>query len=167
MEPFVLTRSLDAPRALVWKVWTEAAHLGKWFSPKGFTILKADMDFKVGGIYHYGLKAPDGTPMWGKWQFSEITAPEKIVLVQCFSDEKRGVARHPFSPDWPQFTLSTFTFAEQGNKTLFTLSWAPHEASEKELQTFEAGRASMTQGWGGTMEQLTAYLAQLQSGKPV
>lgn len=163
MEPFTLTRTLDAPRDLVWKVWTQPEHLGKWFSPKGYGILKADMDFRVGGIYHYGLRTPDGKPFWGRWQFREITAPERFELIQCFSDEHGGVSRHPFAPVWPQYMLSTFTFVAQGDKTLFTLAWLPHDASEIELKAFEAGRAGMTQGWGGTLEQLTAYLAAQQS----
>jgi len=162
-EPFVLTRSFDAPRDLLWKVWTQSEHLGKWFSPKGFKILAARMDFRVGGIYHYGLETPDGKPMWGKWEFREIAAPERIVLIQSFSDENGGLARHPMAPDWPQFMLSTMTFAAQGNKTKFTLTWTPHKATEVERRTFDAGRASMEMGWGGTMEQLIAYLAKLQS----
>jgi uncharacterized protein YndB with AHSA1/START domain len=164
-EPFVLTRSFDAPRDLVWKVWTQSEHLGKWFSPKGFKILAAKMDFRVGGTYHYGLQMPDGKPMWGKWEFQEIAAPERIVLIQCFSDEKGGLTRHPMAPDWPQFTLSTMTFAAQGNKTKFTLTWAPYKATEVERKTFDAGRAGMQQGWGGTMEQFNAYLAKMQSGR--
>jgi uncharacterized protein YndB with AHSA1/START domain len=162
-EAFLITRIFDAPRDLLWKVWTQGEHLGKWFSPKGFKILAAKMDFRVGGIYHYGLETPDGKPMWGKWEFREIAAPERIVLIQCFSDEKGGITRHPMAPDWPQFTLSTMTFIAQGNKTKFTLTWVPYKATEVERKTFDAGRAGMETGWGGTMEQLLAYLAKLQS----
>jgi uncharacterized protein YndB with AHSA1/START domain len=161
-EDFILTRTLDAPRELVWKVWTQAEHLGKWFSPNGFGIIAANMDFRVGGIYHYGLRMPDGRAMWGKWVFREIVAPERVVVVQCFSDEHGGVSRHPLSPDWQQYMLSSMSFAEQGERTLFTLRWAPHDATEVETKTFDAGRASMEQGWGGTLEQLTAYLASLR-----
>jgi uncharacterized protein YndB with AHSA1/START domain len=163
--PFVLTRTLDAPRELVWKVWTEPEHLRQWFSPKGFKVIAAKMDFRAGGTYHYGLQPPGGPAIWGKWQFQEIVAPERITLVQCFSDEQGGVSRHPYAPDWPQYTLSTMAFAEQGAKTKFTLTWAPHNATDLERNTFDAGRAGMEQGWGGTMEQLTAHLASLQSGK--
>jgi uncharacterized protein YndB with AHSA1/START domain len=163
--PFVLTRTFDAPRDLVWEVWTRQEHLSQWFSPKGFKIIAAKMDFRVGGTYLYGLQPPQGPAMWGKWQFLEIAAPERMMLIQCFSDENGGVTRHPYAPDWPRFTKSTTTLAAQGDKTLFTLTWAPHEATEKEIDTFDAGRASMEQGWGGTMEQLLAYLATLQSGK--
>jgi uncharacterized protein YndB with AHSA1/START domain len=56
---------------------------------------------------------------------------------------------------------STFTFEElPGGKTKFTVSWAPHNATEEEKKTFEAGRDSMRMGWSGTLEQLEAYLAK-------
>jgi len=165
MDDFILSRSFDAPRDLMWKVWTRQEHLSQWFSPKGFRIIAAKMDFRPGGIYHYGLETPDGKAMWGKWEFREIVAPERLVLVQSFSDEHGGLGRHPFAPDWPQFMLSTMTFGAQGNRTAFTLTWAPYKATGVELKTFDAGRSGMQQGWGGTMEQLTAYLAKLQPGR--
>jgi len=40
------------------------------------------------------------------------------------------------------------------------VNWLPYEASDGEWQTFEAVRPGMNQGWGGTMEQLTAYVAK-------
>jgi len=54
--------------------------------------------------------------------------------------------------------LSTITFAAKGKGTLLTIEWAPIEASEAELKTFDTGRPSMTQGWTGTLEQLTNCL---------
>jgi uncharacterized protein YndB with AHSA1/START domain len=55
--------------------------------------------------------------------------------------------------------LSVFTFEDLGGKTRFTIRWAPHNASEEERKTFDAGHDSMKKGWGGTMEQLATYLA--------
>ena len=159
---FVLTRTFDAPRDLIFRVWTEPDHLARWFGPKGTSIVKADMDLRPGGSYHYGLGMPDGKVMWGLWNFVEVQSPEKIVLVQHFSDEKRGVTRHPFAPDWPLKTLSSTTLTKVNGKTLLKLVWAPFEATELEKKTFADGMAGMEQGWGGTMEQLVAYLATIQ-----
>ena len=56
---------------------------------------------------------------------------------------------------------SIFTFEElPGGKTKFTVSWEPHNATEEERKTFEAGRDSMRMGWSGTLEKLEAYLAK-------
>ena len=159
-EPFVISRVFDAPRDRVWAAWTEVERLKQWFSPKGFTVIAAKMDLRVGGTYHYGMRMPDGKEVWGKWTFREIKAPERLVLVNAFSDAAGGITRHPMSPTWPREMLSTTTFKEQGGKTALRLEWAPLNATPEEIATFEAGRPSMTQGWGGTMEQLIAYLAK-------
>ncbi len=163
-EDFVISREFDAPRALVFKVWTQPEHLQQWFSPKGFTVLKAKMDLRPGGIYHYGMRTPEGKDMWGRWVIREIVAPERIVFINSFSDEQGGITRHPFNPQWPLELLSTITFAERGARTTVTVRWAPQNATEIERTTFDAGRASMTQGWGGTLEQLAAYLASAAQG---
>jgi uncharacterized glyoxalase superfamily protein PhnB/uncharacterized protein YndB with AHSA1/START domain len=158
---FVITRVLDAPRELVWKAFTDPGRMKHWWGPKGFTVIASKMDLRPGGTYHYGLRAPDGSPMWGKFVFREIAAPERMVFISSFSDEACGTTRHPFHQSWPLEMLSTFTFEEQkGGKTKLTIRWSPHNATEEERQTFEAGRDSMRQGWGGTLEQLEAYLAK-------
>ena len=160
MSPFVISREFQAPRARVWQAWTEPGRLQQWFSPKGFTVIKAKLDLRAGGTYHYGMRMPDGKEMWGKWLIREVTKPERLVFVNTFSDPQGGLTRHPFSPDWPAKMLSTITFDEKAGGTLLTIRWEPIEASESELKTFDGGRASMTQGWGGTIEQLTVYLAK-------
>ena len=133
----------------------------QWWGPKGFTVLASKMDLRVGGTYHYGMKAPDGGTMWGKFVYREIVPPERLVFINSFSDEKGGITRHPGNATWPLEMLSTFTFEElTGGKTKFTVRWVTHNASAEEQKTFDSSHDSMTQGWTGTMEQLEAYLAR-------
>jgi uncharacterized protein YndB with AHSA1/START domain len=102
--------------------------------------------------------------MWGKFVYREITPPQRLVFINSFSDEAGGLTRHPLSPAWPLQMLSTFTFEEQpGGKTKFTVRWTPHDASEEERRTFDAGHASMTQGWGGTLDQLADYVQKAKA----
>ncbi len=157
---FVLTRVFDAPRELIWKAFTDPEHMKHWWGPKGFTVRITKMDFRPGGTYHYCMRSPDGRDMWGKFVYREIVAPERIVFINSFSDEKGGLTRHPMSPTWPLEMLSTFTFAENDGKTTFTIKWAPHNATETERKTFDDGRKGMQQGWGGTLDQLADYLAK-------
>ena len=162
-QEFVLTRTFPAPRELMFRLWTEPAHLQQWMSPKGFTVLVANMDLRPGGVYHYGMRGPDGSEMWGKWLIREVVPPERLVWLNGFSDAAGGLTRHPMAPDWPQWMLSVITFTEDQGRTTVTLRWSPFEASEAERQVFAAAHAGMTQGWGGTMEQLEAYLALARS----
>ena len=156
---FVITRELNAPCNKVWRAWTEREQLMQWFGPKGFTMPVANLDFRPGGVFHYAMRSADGHDMWGKWIFKEIVAPQKLVLISSFSDAQGGITRHPMAADWPLETLSTTTFEEQNGKTLLTIRWSPWNATEAEIKKFTESHAGMQQGWGGTFEQLTAYLA--------
>jgi uncharacterized protein YndB with AHSA1/START domain len=158
---FTISRVFDAPRDLVWKAFTEPERLRHWWGPKGFTVIAAKMDLRAGGIYLYGLKAPNGSDMWGKFVFREIVKPERMVFINSFSDEAGGTTRHPLNQDWPLELLSSFTFEEEpGGKTKVTVRWTLHNATEAERKVFDTSRESMRQGWTGTMDQLTAYLAK-------
>lgn len=160
-EDFVISRVFDAPRDLVWKCFTDPEAMKQWWGPKGFTVLHSKMNLRVGGTYHYGMKAPDGSPMWGKMVYREIVPKERLVFINSFSDEAGGTSRHPEHMSWPLEMMSTFTFEDvPGGKTKFTVRWAPHNATADEIKTFDEGRDSMTMGWSGTMDQLEAYLAK-------
>ncbi len=157
---FVISRTFNAPRELVWKVWTIPEQMAEWWGPKGFSIGKYSMNFRLGGTYHYSMRAPDGSMMWGKFLYQEIIAPQKMVFINMFSDAEGGVTRHPFSPSWPLQLLSTVTFEETGNRTKVTIHWAPLNAAPEEIKTFAGSIAGMEQGWGGTLDQLEVYLAK-------
>ncbi len=159
-KDFVMSRVFDTPRDLLWKCFTDPERMKQWWGPKGFTVLSSTMDLRVGGTYHYGMTAPNGAAMWGLFKYREIVPQQKLVFVNSFSDEKGGVTRHPGHQKWPLYMLSTFTFEDApGGKTKFTVRWQALDATEEEQQTFDTMHDSMTQGWGGTMEQLAAYLA--------
>jgi uncharacterized protein YndB with AHSA1/START domain len=157
---FVITRNFDAPRELVFKAWTEAARLKEWWGPRGFEMLSLKLDLRSGGVFHYCMRAPNGSEMWGKFVYREIAAPERVVFVVSFSDVKGGLTRHPLSPSWPLEVLNTLTFTEHGGKTTLRLQSHPINATDEERKTFEAGHRSMQQGFGGTLDQLAAYLAK-------
>jgi uncharacterized protein YndB with AHSA1/START domain len=161
--PFTISRLLKAPRQLVWEVYSKPEHLVNWFGPKGSTMPHCALDFRAGGTFHYSMKTGEGMELWGKWLLRELAEPEKIVLVQHFSDPQGGVTRNPWAPTWPLYTLSTTTLTEQDGGTLMTLVWAPYEANEEESALFAASHDSMTQGWSGNIDVLEDYLSLLQS----
>jgi len=161
---FIISRVFDAPRDLLWQCFTDPARMRHWWGPKGFTVLSSKMDFRVGGTYHYGMKAPDGSTMWGRFVYREIVPQDRIVFMNSFSDEAGGVTRHPLHQSWPLLMLTTFTFEDEpGGKTKFTVHWRPLDATPEEEKTFDTSRNSMRMGWTGTMEQLEAYLAKTKA----
>ena len=160
-KPFIISREFNAPRDLVWKVWTEREHFARWFGPKGIQVTFAQFDLRPGGMNHYRMTTPDGKEMWGKAVYREIVPPTKLVWINSFSDKDAGITRHPLTKDpWPLQLLTTVTFAEQAGKTTVTVNWLPYESDADERRVFDAGRESMKMGWGGTLEQLEAYLGK-------
>lgn len=155
---FVIARTFDAPREKVWKAFAEG--FKNWFTPKGFTVKQADMDFREGGSYHYCFVTPNGQEMWGKAVYREIAGPERLVWINSFSDESGAVARHPWQRTWPLELLTTVTLADKGGKTEVAISWVPIDPSDKERRTFDENHASMQGGWTGTLDQLEAYLGE-------
>jgi len=162
---FVISRTFAAPRALVYQYWTDPEHMKHWWGPRGFTSPVCKLDLRPGGNMHYCMRSADGREMWGKFSYREVVAPERLVYINAFSNAEGGLTRHPMNPNWPLELLSTITFDEHGGKTTLTIRWGllPTAAAE-ERKTFNEGHASMQQGWTGTLDQLTAYLAE-RAGK--
>src|SRR5260221_7120029 len=99
-KELVITRVFNAPRDVVFKMWTEAKHLGKWWGPKGFNIIVKKFELQPGGIFHYCM-AGDGFEMWGRVVSLEIVEPEKMVFFISFSDNDGEITRAPVSVTWP------------------------------------------------------------------
>lgn len=157
-----ITRTVNAPRDLVWQVYTQPEHLAHWWGPKGFTMEKCTVDLRRGGLFHYGMKAPNGMIMWGRFLYHEIVPPQKLVFVVSFSDEKGGITANPFSKDpWPPLMLNEVTFTEENGQTVIAMRATAYECTPEERATFEKTFDNMRQGFAGTFAQLDEYLAKL------
>jgi uncharacterized protein YndB with AHSA1/START domain len=159
-DPLVINRIFDAPRALVFTAWTDPEHLKRWWGPAGCEIGTCKVDLRPDGSFLYSIRMPNGPEMWGKFVYREITPPERLVFLSCFSGPNGNIARHPFSPTWPLEILNTVTFAEETGKTRLTLLANPVNATPEELKTFYEGRVFLEKGLIGSFEQLAAHLAK-------
>jgi uncharacterized protein YndB with AHSA1/START domain len=160
---FVISRVFEAPRQLVWKAFTDPEQMKQWWGPKGSTVLVSKMDLRVGGSYLGSLRDSAGNVIWGKFIYREIVPPERLVWEHSFSDENGGLTRHPLAPTWPLKLLTTVTFEEpQPGQTAVTLRWSPLDATADEQANFDGAHDSMRGGWGGSFDQLAAYLASVK-----
>jgi uncharacterized protein YndB with AHSA1/START domain len=157
---FSTSRRFAVPRDLLWKALTEPERMAQWFGPKGVPVIASEMDFRPGGSYHYGLRAPDGGPMWGLFEYREIEAPTRITLIASFSDANRGLTRHPLSETWPLKVETTYVFTEKDGAGELTLVARPFEASAEEIATFAGALEALSNGWAGTFDELESYLVQ-------
>lgn len=162
-DDLVITRTLAARREVVWSAWTEAERLAAWWGPKGFGMRVAKLDLRPGGMFHYAMSGPAGTPMagesWGRFVYEDVQPPERICFVNSFSDAAGGITRHPMAPTWPLEVHNTLTLTESGGTTTLTLRGRPIRATDEERATFTRFRPNVQAGFGGTFDQLVAYLA--------
>ncbi|HSQ55338.1 MAG TPA: SRPBCC family protein, partial [Gemmata sp.] len=156
---FILHRTFNAPRDVVYKAFTEEDRLAKWWGPKGLKMLHCKLDLRPGGLFHYGMSTPDGKEMWGKWVFREVQPPMRLVYVVSFSDKDGGTTRAPFNLEWPLEVLASVTFKDEGEKTTITMTSTPINATEAERKAFGGHFESMKAGFGGTLDQLDVFLA--------
>ncbi len=141
-----ITRTFDAPRSLVFQVWTRPEHWARWLGPREFTAPFCEMDFRSGGAYRACIRSLEGHDYWMRGIYREIVEPERIVFTFAWEDEK-GERGHE--------TLVTVTFAEQNGKTTLTFHQAVFESA--------ADRDSHREGWSECLDRLEAYL-QLSKG---
>ena len=137
----VITRTFDAPRALVFKAWSAAEHMVRWLGPKNFSAPHCTMDFRPGGAYRACICSPEGKEYWMRGIYSEIVEPERIAFTFSWEEEgERG-----------RENLITVTFAEQGGKTRMTFRQAFFESIEQ--------RDSHHEGWSECIDRLAQFLA--------
>jgi uncharacterized protein YndB with AHSA1/START domain len=159
---FTLTRTFDAPRDVVWKAWTDAEALARWWGAKGSEIRVASLDLRPGGAFHYSMTRPDGPDVWAKFIYREVTPPERLVFVNSFADEHGNLAGNPWLPVWPLEILNELTFTEQDGKTTLDLRGGPINATDAEVEAYIQMRPSLQGGFKGTFQQLDEYLASLK-----
>lgn len=159
---FVITRSFDVPRELVWKAWTEPARFVQWWGPKGFRVSSLKLDLREGGLLHYGLQSLHGQELWGKFVYHVVDPPRRLEFVIAFSDAGGATVRHPWNPLWPLEVFDILALDEHVGNTVLSLRGKPIHASEEECRAFVAGREGLRQGMGGTLAQLAAYLATVR-----
>lgn len=75
----VIERTYDAPASLVWKAWTDPAHLALWWGPVGFRTSTSRFALKPGGDWRFVMHGPDGTDYQNHITFLEVSEPRKLV----------------------------------------------------------------------------------------
>ncbi len=156
---FVIERTFPVSQERLFRACTTVDEMSKWFAPAGMRVIKSAQDFKPGGIYHYGLASGQGSEMWGKVTYKEITPSSRLVYSQSFSDPNGGLTRHPMAPTWPMEMLTVMDFSpEREKQTRLKISWIFAGTDDAEGETFRAAHDSMKGGWTGTLDGLYAYL---------
>ena len=135
------TRVVDAPRELVFRVWTEPEHIAHWWGPNGFTTTIYEMDVRPGGVWRFIMHGPDGTDYPNEITFHEVVKPERLVYTH--------------GPE-PVFDV-TVTFAAEGRKTKLTMRsvFATKAVRDKVAKEYGA-----VEGMHQTLDRLAEQLSK-------
>jgi uncharacterized protein YndB with AHSA1/START domain len=146
------SRVLDAPRALVFAVFTDPKYLSQWWGPDGFTTTTHAFDFQPGGVWRFVMHGPDGRDYQNRITYDEIVLPERIVYRHGGGDDVEPV----------QFT-QTLTFEDLGNSQT-RLTWHGRFPSAEErarvIRKYNADK-----GLVQTMARLAEYVVTMASEK--
>lgn len=147
----ILERSFNAPRPLVFKMFTDPEHLKKWWNPDGWTIPVCTVDFRVGGVWHYCMKSiDDGTERWVNAVYSDIVEPERIVYKDTFVD---GTGKK--LAELPE-RLNRIIFTELDNKTKLTMDISYYSRADLQAMLDVGMVQGITESWN----RLEKYLTQ-------
>ena len=146
-QSMLMTRVFNAPRALVFKAWTDPQQLKRWWGPKGFTNPVCDADARPGGALLIHMRGPDGTVHVMTGVYEEVIEPERLVFVSSALDQNGQ----------PLFeTRNTITFADEGAKTKLTV----HATVSKIRPEAARALAGMEIGWSMTLDRLDQEVAR-------
>ena len=140
-QELVVTRVIDAPRALVFRAWTDAEQVASWWGPQGFVTTFCEMDIRPGGAYRCCMRSPAGTDHWKRGVYREIVAPERIVFTFAWEDANSNLGHE---------LLTTVTFEDLGANTRLTLHQAQFETV--------ARRDDHRGGWTSCLERFAEYM---------
>ncbi|MFT4164937.1 MAG: SRPBCC family protein [Microlunatus sp.] len=142
----VISRVIDAPRELVFEVFTQVRHLSRWWGPEGFTTTTREFEFGVGGEWIFVMHGPDGTkyPEWITW--TRIVPPERIELLH---GEHRGD---------PNSFESILTFEPAGSATRIELRtvFSSRKQRDEAVEKYHA-----VEGGQQTLRKLASYVVEL------
>jgi uncharacterized protein YndB with AHSA1/START domain len=140
----VISRVVDAPRALVFDAMTNPEHVPNWFGLRSFTLPVCEIDLRPGGAWRYVMRSADGTDMGMSGVYQEVTPPERLVSTESFDD-------------YPGESLNTVVLTEEDGKTTITVT-VLYESKEIRDAVVASG---MQDGAAETYDRLAEYLGSI------
>jgi uncharacterized protein YndB with AHSA1/START domain len=147
----VLERTLNAPRELVWRAWTDPKLLKQWFAPKPYEISEVEMDLRPGGIFRIRMVGPDGfdTGHGNPGCVLEVVDGEKLVWTSALEPQYRPAEMGEGCESFPMTAVVTFADAGDG-KTLYRAVALHRNEAARDMHE----KMGFDDGWGKCAEQL-------------
>jgi uncharacterized protein YndB with AHSA1/START domain len=144
-----VTRSFRAPRALVYRAYTEPDLVRRWLlGPPGWSMPVCEMDVRVGGRYRWRWRSDDNGSEFGfSGTFREVQPPSRLVHTEAYDPGSVG-GGYP-----GQDAIVTVTFTEDAGVTTVK--------SSIDFGSKEARDAAIATGMTDGMEQSYQLLVRL------
>jgi uncharacterized protein YndB with AHSA1/START domain len=153
LPELTFTRTFDAPRELVFKVWTDPYHVAQWWGPHGFTIPVSKVDARVGGLFEVHMQSQDGAVLPSVGEFREVVPYERIVFTSNFVNAEGETLIE---------VVNTITLQEVGSRTRMTLHVKVLAADPRVADSL----AGMEEGWTESLERLEAEVLRTAGRAP-
>lgn len=144
------TRTIHAPRALLWECWTTPEHIKHFFVPKPHGIEKCEIDLRVGGRFNTTMNV-NGNLMENKGVYLEIEDGVKLVFTDTYTEGWKP------APD--PFMTAIIEFEDDGSGGTTYTATARHRSPEARQSHEEMG---FHDGWGTVATQLEDYARTLR-----
>ncbi|MCC8424636.1 SRPBCC domain-containing protein [Mucilaginibacter sp. UR6-11] len=129
-------RAFNAPVEKVWKAWTDASILDKWWAPRPWRAETKTMDFREGGLWLYCMAGPNGEKAWCRVNFTSITPGQSFAAISNFCDEDGNIDSNFPAMHW----LNIFKATATGTILEATLSFDSETDLQKIVEMgFEGG----------------------------
>jgi len=151
IAPLRVSRLFHAPRALVFRAWSSAEHVKRWFPPQGYTLPEATVEMRPGGPFAVLMRSPQGEEHWARGTFVEVREPERLVIDFTVEDTKG----HPLFRAYTEVD-----FVVDGVETRMDVT-PTYTALDPEAAWMAEGAP---QGWAQTLDKLAAEVKRMQAG---
>ncbi|MGO4832608.1 SRPBCC domain-containing protein, partial [Rhizobiaceae sp. 2RAB30] len=85
-DELFITRTFDAPVAVVWRLWEDPTHMIRWWEPEGFTVTELGQDFRPGGAWRICMASEAYPISWSSGRFIELDRHKPIVRTFAWED---------------------------------------------------------------------------------
>ena len=156
---FAISRQFSASPDRVYDAWADPVKMAQWSGPKGSTVEIVQGSLAVGMATITRTASPGGPEMFSLCLWRELTPDSRVVWEQSFCTPDGVKCPPPFFDDWPRTLLTEVSLEPRAGGTFLTLTWTPIDYTEAALAMFARQMASMTGGWGGSLDKLEEWLA--------
>jgi uncharacterized protein YndB with AHSA1/START domain len=122
-DQILITREFEAPRHLVFRAWTTAELVRRWWAGQQGELTIVEIDLRVGGGWRYVMAAGGGAEVAFHGEYREIVPDERIVTTEVYegAPQPEGEGLEP--------VLNIIDFAEIDGRThLSYLVQCPNQA---------------------------------------